>query len=253
MANLPQVDKSCDIKTRDLVFGFVKDIQKSVQQIIPVHIINICLAFYLIIERFIECGNKYIKISEDGKKATNEDEQDQAPWDTAYGEFEINCDDEYNKNIIFEWIIYVHNDALSCCSIGIDETKRLWVNQSGEDQNGTVHYNLRTDGNFYSCQGGQFQVKHHGYFYGAGHTIIMHFDVGDKTLTFYKSESSELDDKKEIFKMDEIKTDGVKFCLACYIWRRGCFELKGFNLLKKKSKSNTELFCQNLQKFLNIV
>ena len=71
MMTSPAFIKECDDISRHLVFGFIRDIEKYIDQIIPVHIINICLSFYYIIETFLECGNKYIKISDDGKTITN--------------------------------------------------------------------------------------------------------------------------------------------------------------------------------------
>ena len=29
----------------------------------------------------------------------------------CYGKFEIDCDQKYNKNYIFEWVFYIHNYA----------------------------------------------------------------------------------------------------------------------------------------------
>ena len=236
MATVPGQIKECDDATRNLVFGFVRIIQQKVDQIIPIHIINICVSFYFMIEGFLQCGNKYIEISDDGKTITNKGPTNVDCWDTAYGQFEIDCDDEYNENYIFEWIFYIHCYAQNCCSIGIDETKRKWINECCESVKGTVHYNLRCDGTLYSCNGTDL-VRKYGGTYKDGDTIIMQLDIGQRTLIFYKIEKSketQEDIRKEVDKNTDIIVEGVKYCIACYLWRHGCFELKSFDTIKKE-------------------
>ena len=141
MSTLLSAVDECDAETRDTVFGFIRDIQRCLEDkdthkrtilfsVIPDHVIHLCLAFYFIVEEdsFIECGNNHIVISKECKSIANKDSH----WDTAYGAFEIDCDRAENKVRVFRWTFEVHNHAHNCISIGIDETQRKWVNTSGK-------------------------------------------------------------------------------------------------------------------------
>ena len=80
---------------------------KNIDIIVPTQIIDIILAYYFIIEHFVECGNNWIKFSDERRTIYNPDSN----WDTAYGAFEIDCDQKYNKNKIFIWKFDIHNNG----------------------------------------------------------------------------------------------------------------------------------------------
>ena len=46
---------------------------------------------------------------------------------------------------IFRWTLFVHNHAMRCISIGIDETKRKCVNDHPDRQTETISYRLNSD------------------------------------------------------------------------------------------------------------
>ena len=95
---------------------------------VPSQIIQLCIAYYYYCDRFIECGNKSIKLLNGGQTIANSDPN--LDGDTAYGEFEIDCRDERTQNMAFRWTLYIHNAASDCISIGIDESKYLWINDN---------------------------------------------------------------------------------------------------------------------------
>ena len=223
-----KANKVCDYKTRHLVCGFVRSVEHGLNQIIPVNIIHICLSYYLIIEGWLECGNKYISISEDGQTITNKG-AGSTPYDTAYGKFEIDCDQEMkgvnDKYNVFEWTFFIHNDAWTCVSIGIDEISRKWINERVDSEKGTIHYSLNSDSALYTPDSGA-KVKRNKR-YRTDDTIIMQLNVKRKTLIFYKQESN---NNEEICRVSNIKTDGMKYCIASYLWNTGCIEIKEFNI-----------------------
>ena len=229
MANIPLVQKACDDKTRNLVNGFVRNIGNTLTQIIPINIIHICLSYYFIIEQWMECGNKYISISSDGKTIKN-DGAGSGPWDTAYGTFEIDCDEEIklNKGTIFEWIFYIHNYGMNCISLGIDETERRWINTSIDGEEGTTHYTLNSDSQLHTTDAAADANRNRGF--KTGDTVIMQLNVKERSLTYYKRPKGTINSDEIICEVKNIKITGMRYCIASYLWRTGCVEIKEFNM-----------------------
>ena len=115
-----------DSTTKSIVYGYCLIIQKLLTNkhndntfyIIPTHIIHICLSYYFIAEQFIKFGNKYIQFLEEG---TTIESPEDAQYDTAYGLYEIDCNDPSNANKLFRWKFDIYDDADRCNAIGIDE------------------------------------------------------------------------------------------------------------------------------------
>ena len=217
--------KFADQNSKDIVSGYCKEIEKSLisKQIIPKYIIDICLAYYLIIERFIECGNKYIKFDQERRSITNP----VSKWDTAYGTFEIDCNDKLNIHKLYRWTFDIYNNGYGCNSIGIDETKRKWVNAYFKFQKDTINYSYTANGVSDSSKKRQSENLES---YKNGDRIIMVLNMDDQTLIYYKCKQSEEDEinKREVCKFENVKTKDVKYCMAVYIWHCGSVKLINF-------------------------
>ena len=206
--------KLADQETKNIIAGYCRESQQLLTShhlndtfyIIPLQIIHIILSYYFIFEQFVPFGNRHIKFSDDGRIIENPT----ANFDTAYGTFEIDCNDKINQNKIFMWMFYISNTAESCNSIGIDQTSRRFVNHSFRTRDGTYSLDLYEP------------VK-------AGDTIKMVFNVSQQTLKFYKCESKE-SKEKEIKAIQNIQTKDVKYVMAVYLWYRGKIELIDFTI-----------------------
>ena len=92
-------------------FGYLRDIHNSIDTdwVLPKEIVDICLLYYFIREEFIECGNDRIKFSIERRTIWNEPKLKDIEksfgipnWsNTAYGSYEIDCNNKVNKNRIF--------------------------------------------------------------------------------------------------------------------------------------------------------
>ena len=228
--------KFADQRTKDIVVGYCKSAQTILTSkhpdnsfyLIPIHITNICLAYYFIIEQFIECGNEHIQITNQRRTIYN---PPTGYWDTAYGTFEIDCNDEINKNAIFRWTFDIENNGNYCNAIGIDETKRKWVNDHFKIQEDTSNYSYIADGQCYES----YIPLPHGPKYKNGDRIIMELNMMDKTLIYYKYKQSDDIEKKSksesiACKVTHVGTKDVKYCLAVYLWQSGEITLTDFEI-----------------------
>ena len=121
-----------------LLFGYCKNIGKVLKDnLVPMDVIEICFAYYFVKESFYECGNNHIVFTNDDMTITNKEGE----HDAGYGTFEIDCNDERNKYKIFKWTFLIHsNHSILSVSLGIDETKRKWVNSCADAEKGTIKY-----------------------------------------------------------------------------------------------------------------
>ena len=96
--------------------------------------------------------------------------------------------------MIFRWTLEVHNYASNCISIGIDETKRQWVNDYPDRKTETVSYRLNADSVPYGI-GKRMTVSDMERNGGpqTGDTVEMELDLKQKTL------------KRKIMKMKRTK------------------------------------------------
>ena len=238
MSSMKKVLALCDEKTKDVVFGYVRRMQNTLSNehdnepfyIIAVHIIHIILSYYLAVEKFINKGNKYIKLSNNDLTASN----DHTEWDTIYGSYEIDCGEEMNANKIFEWILMIEDSASHCVCIGIDETKRMWVNTYFDRKRDTFNYSLAGNGAMYNRD--KFLKTTQGF--RSQDTLRMELNLKDKTLTIYRVNSNAHDSPGEICKWDDIVTkedeEWIKYCLAIYVWSDGRVTLSDFNIRDAK-------------------
>ena len=225
MSDVSTVIKACDDYTKNLIFGYIRNIQQLLDIdnknnalfTIPLNIIHICLSYYFIIEKFIDCGEQYITRSNEDKTIINPVSE----WDTAYGAFEIDCNTEIGKNRIFKWTFIIHNDAATCLTIGIDETKRQWIKHNFDKGKETVNYGWNSDGRKWSS--GKVFGNTSGFL--TNDTVIMTLDIDQKMISWQR----ERDDSPPIIaKFDNIKTENIKYCIAVYLWHYGSVTLTDF-------------------------
>eukprot|EP01084_Bolivina_argentea_P145900 255598_1 len=220
--------KFCDDKTRDIVFGYIREIEQLMMSysIIPTNIIHICLSYYLILEQFLECGNKHIIISNENKTIKNIHSQ----WDTAYGAFEIDCNDKMNKNKIFQWTFFIHNHAQSCSSIGIDETSRKYINTYPDSRKQSVHYNFNSDRTKWIC--GTRKRGSAKYGFQADDIVIMQLDIDEQALKYEIIKKGE-NIQKEMCIINDIQVKDVTYCICIYLWVEGSLTLTDFCVIQK--------------------
>eukprot|EP01084_Bolivina_argentea_P114845 204377_1 len=234
--------KKADQRIINIVYGYCRNIQKllSSKQMIPTQIIDICLLYYMTVEAFhSRCGNKFIQFSDQDKTIYNP--KGTGNFDTAYGIFEIDCDDKLNANKIFKWTFYIHNDGKQCNAIGIDETKRKWVNELFKTKRSTVNYCY--DG-FRPHASKGIRASRYGKKYEIGDTIVMVLNIKQQTLIYYKIEQYSDIDKVSLneknlneycmCRFDEIITKNVKYCLAINLWKSGKITLIDFQICTHK-------------------
>ena len=233
--------KIADQRTKDVVAGYCKDVQTILTSenpnnsfyIIPTQIRNICLAYYFVMEQFIECGNKYIRFTNERRTIYNP--LVTGSWDTAYGTFEIDCNEEINKNVIFAWTFDIEDNGDDCNAIGIDETKRKWVNNYFKIKAGTVNYAYIADGTAYASAVGLSPGINGYVHYGKGDMILMELNMKNKTLIYYKYKRSEVIDENKkanaiARKFENVNTENVTYCLAVYLWKSGYITLTDFQI-----------------------
>ena len=224
-----------DANTKSTVYGYCRIIQQLLASkhndnpfyVIPIGIIHIVLSYYFIIEQFIECGNKYIVISDEKRRTVH---NPKAHWDTAYGTFRINCDDKMNKDKIFKWILNVDNDGSRCVTIGIDETKRKWINSHFKMKKDSINYAYNADGTGYASHMRANVCERTHVSYGAGDRITMILNIMDKTLIFYKCKQTmpETEMGGQVCKFISVRTNAVEYCLAVYLWHKGKISIIDF-------------------------
>ena len=148
MASMKVLLDVCDQETKDLVSGFVRNVQNIFSKenvddpfyTISINIIHLCLSYYFIVEQFVNTGNKYIQLSNNNRTIRNTG----YGWDTIYGALDIDCNVEMNYNKTFEWTFEIHDNSIRCAAIGIDTHHRKWVNEYFKTKDGT--YSLKADG-----------------------------------------------------------------------------------------------------------
>ena len=217
--------------TKDTVTGYCRRIQKLLDsdKIVPTQIIDLILGFYFIVECFIECGNKFIQVSNERRTIHNPKPR----YETAYGSFEIDCDQHYNKNRAFTWKFYIYDNGYRCNFIGIDETKRKWVNKCVKVQHDSINYGWDASGNTWrpveQSNMDRYKMVAGSQGCAANDKVIMKLNLKDQTLIYYRHKASEDEQKKiQICKIEEIQTENVKYCLAVYLWDGGKVTLTDF-------------------------
>ena len=139
--------------------------------------------------------------------------------------------------MIFRWTLEVHNYASNCISIGIDETKRQWVNDHPDQKTKTVAYRLNADSTPY--RKGQHVLPSEMQRNGGpqtGDTVEMEFDLKQKTLTYHrtKSKGESLEDKERMCQFIDVQTENVKYCLSIYLWHHGKITMTEFKIEEAK-------------------
>ena len=183
-------------------------------------------------EQFIECGNNYIEFT---NERTTYNPTMTGSWDTAYGTFEIDCNEKFNENKVFSWTFDIENNGDDCNAIGIDETKRKWVNDYFKIKAETINYAYISDGYAYASAVGLSPGLNGYVHYDKGDMILMELNLKDKTLIYYKYKQSEIiDENKKVnaitCKFDNVNTQNVTYCLAVYLWKSGYITLTDFQI-----------------------
>lgn len=218
----------------DLIAGFVRAVQNTLIAesecnpfyLIPINIIHICLSYYFIVEQFVAKGNKFIEITENGTMIENKHEE----WDTVYGTLDIDCNNKINQNKTFEWNFKIYNNADNCAAIGIGTHKRRFVNDNIKGENGTylleacglIHNSDILNDDLWDSSNPAFIKKD---------DIKMVFNVSDKTLIYYNTNDN--DNEREIARIEDITTENKIYCMAVYLWVRGCIKLTNFAMISK--------------------
>ena len=104
--------KLVDQRTKDIVYGFIKRMEKSLLlKHIPIEIYDICLAFYYFPEFFNKAREDCFKISDDKLTIT-------AIMDCSYHKHTIFMKRwiDSNTNIIAKWRFRINNISLHGCS-----------------------------------------------------------------------------------------------------------------------------------------
>lgn len=121
LANL----KSIDPQIKDLVSGFIKQINTdNSDTIIPSLVISICVLFYNIQEFFSVCGDGMM-IEEDGSKVSMPMRRS-FRGNSAYGNVDIN--DKYD--CIYSWTLKIVKKPGFMVNIGIDASNKAWINSN---------------------------------------------------------------------------------------------------------------------------
>ena len=225
---------------KHLVSGYCRDIEKMLLSDhakdennafchIPSQIVQLCIEFYYYTDRFIECGNKSIVLLDGGKTITNLE----SVWDTAYAEFEIDCDDEQNQNMIFQWTLFIHHEAQRCISIGIDESKRLWINDYPDRMTGTVSYRLNSNSGGVPYRKGKDVPRKERNINGGppytNDTVELELNIKERTLTYSKVKVDN-GEKMQIYQFQNVETKNLKYCLSIYMWYQGKITIKDFKM-----------------------
>ena len=205
--------------TKNIISGYCRDAQQSLgsDQIIPIQIVQVILAFYYIVERFVECGNERIVFHDEGMRIVNGTNE----YDSAYGVFEIDCDKEkemsqISKHRLFKWVFDIIKDGQRCVTIGIDETKREGINLRFHERHESVNYSFRAGRLIYrKLPNLLYRNKevNHGYY--AGDSLTMILNLKEKAL-YYHVKTKENEAKMIIIK--DIETENVTYCAAVYLW-----------------------------------
>ena len=228
-------DKKSKEEIRHLISGFSrycfrprKQMQKyELLQHAPNAIIHLIIGYYpQWIERFKDCGNRSIVISEDGLTVENRTKNDVG--DTVYGYYEIDCDYPRNKNKVFRWTLYIQDYGWNRISIGIDEAKRQYVNDDANYKSDTISYRLHSDGS--RIRNGERQEPYRkGKDRGpkGRQTVEMELDLKQKQLMFCTVDEND-GGRILMCSFKDIRIRNVQYCLSIYLWHRGKITLKKF-------------------------
>lgn len=195
-----------------IVYGYIRT-QVVTHREIPTDIKNLCSKYYHIVELFVNLGNKYIEMSEDGQTVSN----NAGEGDTIYGSVDIDCDNDKTCNKTFEWIFKILSNG-PYASIGIG-TKGLYVNNLLRLKPDT--YCLDCDGDVYS--GTSMGQSTQGF--EKGDTIKMTLNPSEQLLGFYNLNEGE----QEICKI-HIETKNKTYRMAVYLYRNDSIKLINFSV-----------------------
>ena len=127
MSSLKKI-KSIDQKTKDLIFGYIRESNESISYTtIPMMINYICLLYYHLTDRFTKCGVG-MEITSSNSNDSNKNDVVQLhngnfdDWRNIHGNIIINPRD--NPNLIATWVIKMTFD---CCIIGIHSGYDGWL------------------------------------------------------------------------------------------------------------------------------
>ena len=230
------IHKYCDDYTRDLIFGFVRTIQNSINRTIPTNIIQLCLRFYFIMEKWVSSKSKFIELSQDQRLASNHTVQ----LDAVYGNYEIDSNNNQNHNRLFEWTFYIQNTAKDklCIGMALVQKRHSVLNSdncyflcANSTLNGPITNDIKLVSihechECFGCKDGAFYNRN---------TIMMQLNLKYKTLTWYQLDIRGTGMMHVISQIQGIQTKGVKYRIASSFGHHGCIEIKDF---KAKSHSN---------------
>ena len=132
--NLSKFKSAVDKRTELLVKGFVRQCQILLPSeinffIIPASIIQICMFYCALIEKFIVFGD-HMSCDDDEQtiRMTNA-----SVWNTAFGQIEI----QYFENMVYEWIFETEKKTLVCIGIiprqELESLKNGYIGTGGKD------------------------------------------------------------------------------------------------------------------------
>ena len=207
--------KWIDQRNKDLMFGFIREINE-LYTTIPMMINYICLLYYYLIpEKFIKCSsNLNITSSDSNKNDVVTICKYSSEWENMHGNVIINT--ENNPNVIATWTVKTNS---VCCIIGIHS---MYDDENicyGDDYNDSESGSNRMSPNYgWEGEGGRIGT---GYtWYGGGgmekfddgdNVIKMELNVSKKQLKFYKNGQ----ETKVVFNDIDITTD-YHLMIRCY-------------------------------------
>ena len=223
-------------------FGYLRHLDKTINTdwVLPKEIVDICSLYFFIREAFIECGNDRIKFSNERRTVWNEPKEGDFDhsmgmpnWsNTAYGSYEIDCNNQVNKNRIFIWkfeLISRIREGLSCnVTIGIAETTRNNATRNFAADTNTISYAYDNIGNCYS--GGKLILIQRRKIINPEGTLTMTLDIAKRKIIFQKRLQVDYRKKNELHvqEIDNVITTDVKYCLAAHVLRGSRVRLINF-------------------------
>lgn len=205
MPSLKKV-KSADNESKDVVFGYVREVDKSMENTnIPAAISCLCLAFYYFPEYFAKAREDKFKISDDKLTIISID-------NCSYENHSIYMNKWINSqsNKIIKWTFKINNKGRDCLYFGLASTYSDDLLQN--DFINEYHPNYSVSNNNHRYMNGKFYDDEESrilYTYSTGANVIYTLNLKNKTF------SCQRDNENDIVSFKNIKCgDGIRYRLA---------------------------------------
>ena len=226
-----------DQKTKNIVFGFIRQFEKNYELIhnIPDLVIFTCLAFYRMAEFFSKCGDS-VTISGLNKDILTNTQDGNSWGNTSYGNIWHNSMDK----IIIKWTLFMkkfnygttkRNDESGGLGHNIlfgIVTQDCHENEDFSELIGHQNYMYSNDGGKWEHGSYKASMMHQLAIY-EGDTVIITLDLIQRQITYRISEDA---DKDVLVHEDIIQNDDTKYKLAVSLFMNGnCVILKDYQCI----------------------